>query len=144
MNRIFQSFALTFFVLFCTSWSCGQNGPTQPSVVLNWTQSATTGVTGNCIYRGTVAKVYAMPALFCSTAPSVTYTDTTVARGTTYYYAVTAQAGKIESAYSNEAVAPVILVSPPTGAGSTESKLILPLENSSGLVLQAKVRWNRR
>lgn len=143
MKRLAHSLALAVFVMFCTSWSCGQNGPTAPTVVLNWTQSTTSGVTGNCVYRGTVTKVYTMPALFCSTAPSVTYTDTTVTRGTTYFYVVTAQLNKIESGYSNEATAPVILVSPPSGNGSTESKLTPPMDKSDGLVLTAKVQWRQ-
>lgn len=129
-------------LLFTLMYSChAQNGPTQPSVQLSWTQSATPGVTANCVYRGTATKVYTMPALFCSTAPVTTFTDNTVVRGTTYFYAVTAQVGKIESQFSNEATAPVLLVAPPTGAGSVESKVTMPTLYPKGMELTATVRY---
>lgn len=114
-------------LLFWLVWSCNaQNGPTQPSVVLSWTQSTTTGVTGNCVYRGTVSGTYTMPAIFCSTTPATIYTDSTVTRGSTYFYAVTAKLGPSESGYSNEVKAAVPTIAPPTGAGAQETKLRLP------------------
>lgn len=129
-------------LMFTLMYSChAQNGPTSPSVQLNWTQSTTPGVTANCVYRGTATKVYTMPALFCSTAPIVSYTDNSVVRGTTYFYAVTAQAGKIESQFSNEATAPVLLVNPPSGTGSVESKVIMPKLHDQGMRLEARVRY---
>jgi len=66
--------------------------------VLTWTQSSTPGVTGNCIYRGTVSGTYSLPGTCIK--PGTTYTDSTPVAGTTYYYAVTAQVGGAESAYS--------------------------------------------
>jgi hypothetical protein len=84
----------------------GQNGPTLPTVTLKFVQSTSTGITGNCIYRATGAtSIPAPPAIFCSTSPIVTWTDTTVAPSTTYVYAVTAKAGAAESAYSNSTTA---------------------------------------
>jgi fibronectin type 3 domain-containing protein len=94
-------------LIMCSVVACSQNGPTQPSVQLNWTQSTSTGVTANCVYRGSVAGTYAMPAIFCAKVPITTYTDTTVLRGTTYHYAVTAQIASVEGNFSNDAVAPV-------------------------------------
>src|SRR5580698_10003059 len=145
MKHLLQSLALTFFVMFTTSFSCAQNGPTQPSVVLTWTQSVTPGVTANCVYRGTVSKTYTMPALFCSATPIITYTDLTVVRGNTYYYVVTAKLGAVESGYSNEVDPTVPQVAPPTGNGSQETKLLPPprLKNHAPEIeLQARVVWS--
>jgi hypothetical protein len=95
-------------ILCCSAYSCGQNGPTPPSVTLNWTQSTGPGtITANCVYRGSVVGTYTLPAIFCSTAPVTTYTDLTVTRGTTYHYAVTAKAGATEGGYSNDATAAI-------------------------------------
>jgi hypothetical protein len=106
--------SITCFVLFCCAYSCGQNGPTPPSVVLTWTQSTGPGtITANCVYRGATAGNYTLPALFCSTTPITTYTDTTVTRGTTYNYAVTAKVGATEGGYSNNAAAAVPLAPAP-------------------------------
>jgi fibronectin type 3 domain-containing protein len=135
----FHATLLACLLCFASSLACGQNGPTQPSVMLAWTQSDSPGVTANCVYRGTASKTYALPALFCSATPIVTYTDTMVTRGTTYYYAVTAQFGKAESAYSNEVAALVPVMDPPTGNGSKQTKLILPKLSDEGLELEARV-----
>jgi chitinase len=105
MRRIAQTLLLAAFTMFATAYSCGQNGPTQPTVVLTWTQSTTAGVTKNCIYRGTVSGQYSLPGTCIPVA--TTYTDTTPVAGTTYFYAVTAQVGAAESAYSTPANVPV-------------------------------------
>ena len=104
---------LPILILLC-AFSChAQNGPTVPSVVLSWTQSTTTGVTGNCVYRslgsGTTP---APPAIFCSTTAITTYTDTTVTVGDVYVYAVTALANGAESAYSATFTTPAIPADP--------------------------------
>lgn len=129
------------YMLFAAVYSCGQNGPTKPSVVLSWTQSITPGITANCIYRGSVSGQYTIPALYCSTTPIVTYTDATVARGGTYYYAMTARLNAIESGYSNEVAAAVPTIAPPTGAGAQETKLRPPVLHQDKPVLTAKVVW---
>lgn len=93
--------------------------PTVHQVGLSWTQSTSTGLTGNCVYRGTVSGgPYAQ--LFCSSSPATTYTDTSVVGGQTYYYVVTAVSGSQESGYSNEFKAAIPL-SPnaPTGLTGT-------------------------
>jgi fibronectin type 3 domain-containing protein len=93
--------------------SCGGNGSvnTQPgvhshSVVLTWDASTSTDVIGYNVYRsGVSGGPYArlngsIPVL------ALTYTDTTVQAGLTYYYVVTAVDPEgTESAYSNEASA---------------------------------------
>jgi fibronectin type 3 domain-containing protein len=77
------------------------------SVALNWVASASTGVTGYNVYRGTqtggpYSKVTATPVATTS------YTDSTVTAGATYFYVVTAvdSAGN-ESAFSSEVSATI-------------------------------------
>jgi hypothetical protein len=79
------------------------------SVTLTWIASTTSTVTGYNVYRSTTngtgyAKINSTPVL----APTVTYTDTTVSSGTTYYYVTTAvDVGGAESVYSNQATAAI-------------------------------------
>src|ERR1035441_152928 len=79
--------------------------PGQQSATLTWTE-ATPGVTFK-VYRGITAggENYAMPIGTVGIGV-LTYVDTTVAGGITYYYTVTAFS-TIESAPSNEAIAVV-------------------------------------
>ena len=72
----------------------------QHSVKLNWQASSSTGVTGYRVYRSTISGGYY--ALLASAA-GLTYTDTPVQSGTTYYYVVSAinSAGQ-HSTYSNQ------------------------------------------
>jgi fibronectin type 3 domain-containing protein len=116
--------------LLAVAFSCNaQNGPTQPSVALSWTQSvgSTNPIAKNCVYRGTATGVYAKPAMFCSAAPSTAYTDTTVVRGTQYFYAVTAQDNKgAESDYSSELAVTSPKINPPTGLASGLISLLVP------------------
>lgn len=93
--------------------------PTVHQVGLSWSQSTSSGLTGNCVYRGAVSGG-PYTQLSCSSAPVTTYTDTSVVGGQTYYYVVTAVSGTQESGYSNEFKA-VIPLSPsaPTGLTGT-------------------------
>ncbi len=79
--------------------------PVQHSVALSWSESSTSGVVGYNVYRSSVSGgPYA--ALTSSPDPSLTFSDTTVSAGQTYYYVVTAlNSSGIESLYSNEAQA---------------------------------------
>lgn len=89
--------------------------PTVHQASLSWAQSSSSGLTGNCVYRGTVSGgPYSQ--LTCSSSPVTSYIDTTVVGGATYYYVVTAVNGTEESAFSNQVQA-VIPQSPnaPTG-----------------------------
>ncbi len=79
------------------------------SVSLSWTASTST-VAGYNVYRSTVS---GGPYTLISTSPvaGVTYTDTAVQAGVTYFYVVTAvDANGNESAFSNEA--PVTVPTP--------------------------------
>jgi hypothetical protein len=76
------------------------------SVVLTWDASTSTDVVGYNVYRSSVSG--GPYALLSASIPAgtLTYTDTTVQAGRTYYYVVTAvDSGGNESAYSNEASA---------------------------------------
>lgn len=132
-----KTLTIAVFLLLTQYVAC-QNGPTAPSVQLAWVQSSSAGVTGNCIYRGLTAGNYALPALFCSVTPITTYVDNTVARGTTYHFAITAQAGGVESGYSNDAVA-VIPVAPAPPTNNAPAK-ITQLDGTPDKVV-AKVIW---
>jgi hypothetical protein len=69
-----------------------------PQVSLSWTAS-TSDVSGYNVYRGTAPGSYSR--INTTLDPTTTYTDSSVASGKTYYYAVTAEdsSGK-ESTYS--------------------------------------------
>ena len=141
MKRVLQSIAVSLIVCFGTSFSCGQNGPTQPNVVLTWTQSTSPGISTNHVYRCTGANCTpAPPAIYGSTAPITTWTDTSVSSSTTYIYAVTASAGAEESPYSNTeaAAVPARLNSPVLGT-PVETKLEKPGPKVSDL--EANVIW---
>ncbi len=99
-----------------TFTSNATNGPTTQSlsgsgtaaahsVSLTWNTSS--GAVGYNVYRGGVSGgPYAM--INTSLDPSASYTDTSVAAGTTYYYVVTAvDSSSNESGYSNQATAVV-------------------------------------
>ena len=85
--------------------TCTTTSTTAHSVTLNWKASTSTGVTGYNLYRSTVSGGYY--GLLGNTT-NLTYKDTTVQSGTTYYYVVTAlnSAGQ-ESVYSNQVTASV-------------------------------------
>lgn len=124
MKTLLRVVLLVIVTVFTVAYSCGQNGPTVPSVALSWTQSTSSGVTANCVYRSTGASsTPAPPAIYCSTAPVTTYTDTTVAASTTYVYAVTAKAGSTESAYSGTATAAI--GAPPSAPTSLTTPTII-------------------
>ncbi len=72
-------------------------------VNLSWTQSTSSGVTQNNVYRSTTnGGPYSLQATLSATT---SYSDTSVTRGVTYYYVVTAVSSGGESPYSNQASA---------------------------------------
>jgi hypothetical protein len=74
-------------------------------ITLSWTQSSSSGVTANRIYRSqTNGGPY---TLLKAISPATTYTDSGLTTGTTWYYVVTAVSGGGESPYSNQAAAKV-------------------------------------
>jgi fibronectin type 3 domain-containing protein len=117
------------FLLLCSLTVFAQNGPTAPTVSLNWNQSVGSDnpIAKNCIYRGLTSGVYQMPALACITA-GTSYVDKAVTRGTTYFYAVTAQDSKgAESNFSSEVSGKPPIINAPTLPGvSTTTKVKFP------------------
>jgi fibronectin type 3 domain-containing protein len=93
----------SFFVIVAAmllAASAAANTPGKRSVVLTWTDPET-GVTFN-VYRGTVAGVCSgTPTPYISGVTALTYTDTAVVSGTTYFYNVSAVKGGIEGPCSN-------------------------------------------
>jgi hypothetical protein len=70
-------------------------------VTLQWAASTSTGVTGYNVYRSTVS---GGPYTKLTASPDgvTSYSDSSVAAGTEYYYVVTALSSGSESAYSNQ------------------------------------------
>ena len=75
------------------------------SVILLWTASATAGVTGYTLYRGTTVGGESSTPITSSPVNSLIYIDLTTLPGVTYYYTVTAVAPSGMSVPSNEASA---------------------------------------
>jgi fibronectin type 3 domain-containing protein len=74
-------------------------------VVLSWTASASSGVTGYNVYRGTITSG-PYTRLSSSLVSATQYADATVLSSQTYYYVVTAvDSSNAESTYSNPATA---------------------------------------
>lgn len=74
---------------------------TSHGVTLTWVASPTSGVTGYYIYRSTSASG-PYTKLNPTVWTSLTYDDTAVQAGQTYYYVVTAFNGSAESGYSTQ------------------------------------------
>lgn len=72
-------------------------------VSLSWTQSTSTGVTANKVYRCAGVGCTNYSLLFTSSTPITTYTDNSVAGGITYDYVVSAMVSTSESPNSNQA-----------------------------------------
>jgi hypothetical protein len=92
--------------------SCGGGSINSPPsarshwVVLTWDASISTDVVGYNVYRSGVSGGPYAQLSASIPAGTLTYTDTTVQAGLTYYYVVTAVDSQgNESAYSNEASA---------------------------------------
>jgi hypothetical protein len=90
-----------------TQSSLSATGTDQPSVSLSWVASTSTNVSGYDVYRATVSGGPYVQ-INASLVTGVTYTDTTVQAGETYYYVTTAvNSAGVQSTYSNQASAAV-------------------------------------
>jgi fibronectin type 3 domain-containing protein len=91
-----------------------------PAANLTWVQSTSPNIASNCVYRGTVSGgPYTLITSPCITA-TTSYQDTTVVRGNTYYFVVTAvNTSGVESANSNQATAVIPSINPPTNLTET-------------------------
>ena len=78
----------------------------QHKVVLSWKASTSANVTGYNVCRSTILGGYY--GVVGTTSGALSYTDATVASGTTYYYVITAVSNQgLDSSYSNQVVASV-------------------------------------
>jgi hypothetical protein len=89
--------------------SAALSGTGTHDVVLTWTASPTSGISGYNVYRGTSVGGESTTPLNSTPLSATTYTDSAVTAGTNYYYVVAAVAsnGSTQSADSNEASAAV-------------------------------------
>jgi fibronectin type 3 domain-containing protein len=97
------------------------NTPGKHSVTLTWTASTSTGVTYN-IYRGTATGVCSgTPTPLVTGISTTSFTDSTVALNTTYFYNVSAVGTGGESACDGEVTVqvPDITTAPPSGLSKT-------------------------
>ncbi len=100
-------------------------GPAYPySVVLKWTASTSSGVTGQNVYRAPYSASscgsYTLLTTTALAATVTTYTDTTTATGQQYCYGVTALVGTAESGLDLAGDNPVsIPPAPQTGCNAT-------------------------
>ena len=86
------------------NFTASQSSSSSYSVGLNWTASVST-VSGYNVYRGTT-NGGPYTKLNSSLITSLSYTDSTVASGSTYYYVSTSvNSAGVESSYSNQATA---------------------------------------
>lgn len=98
----------------------GTIGSGTHSITMTWTQSVSSGVTGNNVYYSTTnGGPYSL--LYSSAVPIVTYEVFDVTSGV-YYFVVTALDETIESNYSNQAAITVVDVNPPTGLTAVQTK----------------------
>ena len=94
---------LATILLLIVALSAFAAAQTGHSVVLAWGASPTAGVTYN-VYRATVSGG-PYTQLNTGNVSSLSFTDTGVSNGATYFYVVRAFDGTLESANSNEAKA---------------------------------------
>jgi hypothetical protein len=77
-------------------------------VILSWSASGSSGVTGYNIFRGTASGKESTTPLNSSPIAGTTYTDSNVTAGQTYYYVITAiSSNNTQSADSKEVSATV-------------------------------------
>jgi fibronectin type 3 domain-containing protein len=108
-------------LLLAFSATAFANTPGKHSVSLSWTASTTPGVTYN-LYRGTAANVCSgTPTPLATGISGTTFTDSTAALNTTYFYNVSAVGTGGESACDGEVTVqvPDITTAPPSGLSKT-------------------------
>lgn len=94
-------------ILLLLSSLCFANTPGKHYVALTWNASPTPGVISYNVYRGATSGVCSgTPTPYATGITTLTYNDTVVVEGATYFYAVTAVKGG-ESTCSNEVQATV-------------------------------------
>jgi len=113
MKRLFVIALVLCFALFTTPAIQAQ---VAPQVVVGWDAvPASAGATGYNVYRSTTSGTFSTK-LNTALITALTYTDTTVVRGTTYFYVVRAVNATGESPNSNQITHTVPQVVPPAPA----------------------------
>jgi fibronectin type 3 domain-containing protein len=85
-----------------------QAPPVSHSVALSWVASTSSNIAGYNVYRGTTSGGPYSTKANSSAVAGLTYTDTTVLAGQTYYYVLTAvDTSGNESGYSTQAAATI-------------------------------------
>jgi fibronectin type 3 domain-containing protein len=111
LNKLVASFVLALLLL---SGGASANGiasvqltlQVNHTVVLQWSASVSSGVTGYNVYRGTVSG--GPYTKIVSDMNALDYNDTSVQASKNYFYVVTAMdSSGLESTYSNEASAAI-------------------------------------
>lgn len=115
-----RKFLFLIPALLLFAGSAKAQAPAPHSATLSWAASPTAGVTYN-VWRSTVSggEDSAATAINVNLAPvaGLTYTDTTIVAGTTYFYVVRAiNSAGVASGDSNEVMGQVQVVVPPPGA----------------------------
>jgi fibronectin type 3 domain-containing protein len=116
-----KMFLFVMIVGIALAPAASANTPGKHSVSLAWSASPTAGVTYN-IYRGTAANVCSgTPTPLATGISGTTFTDSTAALNTTYFYNVSAVGTGGESACDGEVTVqvPDITTAPPSGLSKT-------------------------
>ncbi len=142
MVKILRIVAVVLFL--AVTAACGDSGPAAPknltavagstSVALSWDSvDSTTETMKYNVYRGTTTGPLTSKTKIASSLTEVSYTDTSVAVNTTYYYQVTAEDSKGESVGSDEVSVSVGTLPAPTNLTGTSGVGLVQLSWDSVL-----------
>lgn len=110
---------LMILLMMCIGTTLLAKPQVGPSVSLAWDAVQDSLLSGYNVYRSNTSGMYGSTPINTGLITTTTYTDTTVMRGQTYFYVVTAIASdKLESDKSNE-----VMVSLPKGKTNTPQNL---------------------
>ena len=106
-SRIFRNDLLAVLLTSALLVSACGGGADALTASLSWDASPSDGVTGYRVYVGTASRSYDAPGSGVYVGATTSYKVSGLARGQTYYFAVTAvDAAGNESLYSNEVSKP--------------------------------------
>lgn len=142
MVRILRIVAVVLFL--AVTAACGNNGPAAPknlvavagssSVALSWDSvDSASETTKYNVYRGTTTGSLSSKTKIASSLTEVSYTDSSVAVNTTYFYQVTAENSEGESVGSSEVAVTVGTLPAPTNLTGTSGVGLVQLSWDSVL-----------
>lgn len=112
--------------LTASAWLFPTNPPA--AVTLGWNASTSPGVSNYFIYYGVGSMQFTNKVASGNTNAC---TITNLVRGTTYWFAATAQAGGLESDFSNEiSYTPPTAPAPPSGLKATNAIIAMKIESA--------------